>query len=120
MHVFVDVCKEAYATCIFFRSNTSQGVKIPLINAKARVAPLKQVTILRLELMVGCIGASLAHSVQESLNITEMETVFCSDSMVALYWLREKGDWSVFVSNRIKEIKNLFPNSERRHMNLEN
>ncbi|GFW95070.1 integrase catalytic domain-containing protein [Trichonephila clavipes] len=111
MHVFVDACKEAYATCIFFRSNTSQGVKVALVRAKARVAPLKQVTIPRLELMACCIGARLAHSVQESLNITEMET----DSMVALYWLREKGDWSVFVLNRIKEIKNLFLNSEWRH-----
>ncbi|GFX99024.1 integrase catalytic domain-containing protein [Trichonephila clavipes] len=45
-----------------------------------------------------------------------METVFWSDSMVALYWLREKGGWSVFVSNRIKEIRNLFPNSEWCHV----
>ncbi|GFV56126.1 integrase catalytic domain-containing protein [Trichonephila clavipes] len=86
---FVDACKEAYATCIFFRSNTSQGVKVALVRAKTRVAPLKQVTIHRLELMACCIGARLARSVQESLNITEMETVFWSDSMVALYWLRE-------------------------------
>ncbi|GFY50315.1 integrase catalytic domain-containing protein [Trichonephila inaurata madagascariensis] len=53
---------------------------------------------------------------EESLNITEMETVFWSDFMVALYWLREKGGWSVFVLNRIKEIKNLFPNSEWLHV----
>ncbi|GFW96410.1 integrase catalytic domain-containing protein [Trichonephila clavipes] len=76
MHVFVDICKEAYATCIFFRSNTSQGVKVALVRAKARVAPLKQVTIPRLELMACCIDAMLAYSVQESLSITEMETVF--------------------------------------------
>ncbi|GFU53923.1 integrase catalytic domain-containing protein [Trichonephila clavipes] len=116
MHVFVDACKEAYTTCIFFRSNTPQGVKVALVRAKARVAPLKQVTIPRLELMACYIGARWAHSVQESLNITEMETVFWSDSMVALYWLREKGGWSVFVSNRIKEIKNLFPKTEWRHV----
>ncbi|GBM67717.1 hypothetical protein AVEN_244302-1 [Araneus ventricosus] len=60
--------------------------------------------------MACCIGARLAHSVQQALNITEMETIFWSDSMVALYWLREKGGWSVFVSNRIKETKPLFPN----------
>ncbi|GFW75820.1 integrase catalytic domain-containing protein [Trichonephila clavipes] len=92
------------------------NVEIALVRAKARVALLKQVTIPRLELMACCIGSRLAHSVQESLNITEMETVFWSDSMVALYWLREKGGWSIFVSNRIKEIKNLFPNSEWRHV----
>ncbi|GFW26969.1 integrase catalytic domain-containing protein [Trichonephila clavipes] len=116
MHVFVDACKEAYATCIFFRSTTFQGVKVSLVRAKTRVAPLKQVTIPRLELMACCIGARLAHSVQKSLNITEMETVFWSDSMVALYRLRGKGGWSVFVSNRIKEIQNLFPNSDWRHV----
>ncbi|GFY16357.1 uncharacterized protein TNCV_2350021 [Trichonephila clavipes] len=48
MHVFVDAFKEAYATCIFFRSNTSQGVKVALVREKVRVAPLKQVTIPRL------------------------------------------------------------------------
>ncbi|GFW80620.1 integrase catalytic domain-containing protein [Trichonephila clavipes] len=69
-----------------------------------------------LSLMVCCIGFRLAHSVQESLDITETGTVFGADSMVALYCLREKGGWSVFVSNRIKEIKNLFPNSEWRHV----
>ncbi|GFX74663.1 integrase catalytic domain-containing protein [Trichonephila clavipes] len=63
MHVFVDACKEAYATGIFFRSNTSQGVKVALVRAKERVAPLKQVTIPRLEPMVCCIGARLAHLV---------------------------------------------------------
>ncbi|GFU84127.1 integrase catalytic domain-containing protein [Trichonephila clavipes] len=116
MHVFVDACKEAYVSCIFFRSNTSQGVKVALVRAKARVASLKQVTIPRLELMACCIGARLAHSVQESLKITEMETVFWSDSMVVLYCLKEKRGWSVFVSNWIKEIKTLFPNSEWRHV----
>ncbi|GFU49340.1 DUF1758 domain-containing protein [Trichonephila clavipes] len=59
-----------------FLSNTSQGMEVALIRAKARVAPLKQVTIPRYELMACCIGSRLAHSVQESLNITEMETVF--------------------------------------------
>ncbi|GBO43894.1 hypothetical protein AVEN_203275-1, partial [Araneus ventricosus] len=82
--------------------------------AKSRVAPLKQATIPKLELMACCIGARLAHSIQQALNITEMGTIFWSDSMVALYWLSEKGGWSVFVSNRIKEIKTLFPNGGRR------
>ncbi|GBM89270.1 hypothetical protein AVEN_180421-1 [Araneus ventricosus] len=59
MHVFVDACKEAYATCIFLRTDTSQGVKVVLVRAKSRVAPLKQATIPILELMACCIGARL-------------------------------------------------------------
>ncbi|GBO00439.1 hypothetical protein AVEN_133051-1 [Araneus ventricosus] len=66
--------------------------------------------------MTCCFGARLAHSAQQALNITEMETIFWSDPMVELYWLREKGGWSVFFSNRIKEIKTLSPNSEWRHV----
>ncbi|GFW62212.1 hypothetical protein TNCV_1686431 [Trichonephila clavipes] len=69
----------------------TEGVKVAIVRAKARVAPFKQVPNPRLELMACCIGARLAHSVQESLNITEMATVFWSDSLVALYWQREKG-----------------------------
>ncbi|GFU12391.1 integrase catalytic domain-containing protein [Trichonephila clavipes] len=42
MHAFVDACKEVYATCIFFRSNTSQGMKVTLVRANTRVALLKQ------------------------------------------------------------------------------
>ncbi|GFY46696.1 integrase catalytic domain-containing protein [Trichonephila inaurata madagascariensis] len=112
MHVFVDACIDAYAACIFLRTETSEGVNIFLVRAKSRVAPLKQVTIPRLELMASCIGARLAHSVQLALNITDIETIFWSDSMVTLFWLRDKGDWSVFVANRIKEIKLLFPESD--------
>ncbi|GBO07645.1 hypothetical protein AVEN_203951-1 [Araneus ventricosus] len=75
MYVFVDVFKEACATCVFLRIDTSQGIKVVLVRAKSRVAPLKQVTILRLELMACCIGARLAHSVQQALSSTEMETI---------------------------------------------
>ncbi|GFY37618.1 integrase catalytic domain-containing protein [Trichonephila inaurata madagascariensis] len=36
--------------------------------------------------------------------------------MVTVFWLRDKGDWSVFVANRITEIKLLFPKSDWRHL----
>ncbi|GBM53933.1 hypothetical protein AVEN_64851-1 [Araneus ventricosus] len=107
MHVFVDACKDAYTIYVFLRSNTSQVVKDVFVREKSRVDPL---IITRLELMTCCIGARLAHSVQRKLNITEIETIFWSDSVIALYWLRGKGGCSVFVSNRIKEIKTVVPN----------
>ncbi|GFY65961.1 integrase catalytic domain-containing protein [Trichonephila inaurata madagascariensis] len=100
------------------KSVPDYGTASMLVSTSARdsPAPLKQVTIPRLELMASCIGARLAHSVQRALNITDIETIFWSDFMVTLFWLRDKGDWSVFVANRIKEIKLLFPKRDWRHI----
>ncbi|GFU15007.1 uncharacterized protein NPIL_426771 [Nephila pilipes] len=75
MYVFVDTCNEVYATCVFLRSVTSHGVKVVLVRAKSKMAPLKQVTIPMLELMACCISSRSAHVSQKALNITEMETI---------------------------------------------
>ncbi|GBM40950.1 hypothetical protein AVEN_161590-1 [Araneus ventricosus] len=101
MHIFADACKEAYATCVFLRTDASQGVKVVLVRAKSRVAPLKQVTIPRLELTACCIGDRLAHSVQQALNITEMQTIFWSDSMVNCTGRGKKGDGKINLANLI-------------------
>ncbi|GFS48361.1 integrase catalytic domain-containing protein [Trichonephila inaurata madagascariensis] len=59
LHLFVDACKSSYGACVYVRTVTPLGVKIRLIRAWSRVAPLKTLTILRLELMACCIGARL-------------------------------------------------------------
>ncbi|GFW12928.1 integrase catalytic domain-containing protein [Trichonephila clavipes] len=38
------------------------------------------------------------------------------DSMVALWWLKNHGDWSVFVANRVNEINSLVPSQFWRHV----
>ncbi|XP_054708164.1 uncharacterized protein LOC129217958 [Uloborus diversus] len=107
LHVFVDACKDSYAACVFLRVVEKSEVKITLMRAKARVAPLKKLSIPRLELMSCCIGARLAFAVSNALNLPDSKVTFWSDSTVALWWIKEGGDWSVFVSNRVKEINSL-------------
>ncbi|GFX75626.1 putative RNA-directed DNA polymerase from transposon X-element [Trichonephila clavipes] len=50
LHLFVDACKSYYGASVYIRTVTPLGVKIRLIRAKSRVAPLKTMTIPRLEL----------------------------------------------------------------------
>ncbi|GFV07338.1 integrase catalytic domain-containing protein [Trichonephila clavipes] len=107
LHVFVDASKEAYAACVFVRSMFKSDVKVTLVRAKARVAPLKPLSIPRLELMACCIGSRLANSVVNALNLPNLRITFWSDSTTALWWIKEKGSWSVFVENRVKEIRQL-------------
>ncbi|GFX25300.1 putative RNA-directed DNA polymerase from transposon X-element [Trichonephila clavipes] len=116
LHLFVDACKSSYGACVYIRTVTPLGVKIRLIRAKSRVAPLKTMTIPRLELMACCIGARLVHSVYAALDVPDLKIIAWSDSMVALWWLKNHGDWSVFVANRVNEINSLVPSQFWRHV----
>ncbi|XP_054720734.1 uncharacterized protein LOC129230361 [Uloborus diversus] len=75
--------------------------------AKSRVAPLKPLSIPRLELMACCIGARLLNSVLKALDFPNFKISLWSDSSVALWWIKRQENWSVFVSNRVKEIREL-------------
>ncbi|GFW11215.1 integrase catalytic domain-containing protein [Trichonephila clavipes] len=119
LHLFVDACKSSYGACVYIRTVTPLGVKIRLIRAKSRVAPLKTMTIPRLELMACCIGARLVHSVYAALDVPGLKIIAWSDSMVALWWLKNHGDWSVFVANRVNEINSLVPSQFWRHVSGE-
>ncbi|GFX71100.1 putative RNA-directed DNA polymerase from transposon X-element [Trichonephila clavipes] len=116
LHLFVDACKSSFGACVYIRTVTPLGVKIRLIRAKSRVAPLKTMTIPRLELMACCIGARLVHSVYAALDVPDLKIIAWSDSMVALWWLKNHGDWSVFVANRVNEINSLVPSQFWRHV----
>ena len=107
LHVFCDASKSAYATCIFLRSETANSVSCQLVQARSKVAPMKNTSIPRLELLACCIGARLAKSVVIDLQLQNIPKFFWSDSADALYWIKGSENWAPFVYNRIKEIRSL-------------
>ncbi|GFW51454.1 integrase catalytic domain-containing protein [Trichonephila clavipes] len=66
--------------------------------------------------MACCIGARLVHAVFAALNLPVLKIVAWSDSMVALWSLKNHGDSSVFVANRVNEINRLVPPQFWRHV----
>ncbi|GFY14345.1 uncharacterized protein TNCV_1021101 [Trichonephila clavipes] len=107
LHVFVDASKGSYAGCVFARSIVDSRVSVILVRAKSRVAPLKLLSIPRLELMACCVGARLVNSILKALNMPDLKVTLWSDSTTTLWWIKEYGNWSVFVANRVKEIRQL-------------
>ena len=67
LHGFGDASKKAYCAVVYFVCRTNVGVYVRLLASKARVAPLKTTSILRLELMSARLLAQIMKSVKASL-----------------------------------------------------
>ncbi|XP_055542609.1 uncharacterized protein LOC129728216 [Wyeomyia smithii] len=60
IHIFSDASQLAYGACTYIRSTNASGrVKVALLTAKSRVAPLKRKSIPRLELCRALLAAKL-------------------------------------------------------------
>ncbi|XP_055604307.1 uncharacterized protein LOC129752558 [Uranotaenia lowii] len=106
LHIFSDASETAYGACAYIRSVDNQGkIKVALLTSKSRIAPLKQVSIPRLELCGALLAAELYEKIRLSINI-EMNVKFWTDSTVVLSWLRAiPSTWTNFVANRVSKIQ---------------
>ncbi|XP_071044448.1 uncharacterized protein [Parasteatoda tepidariorum] len=115
LHIFTDASKQAFATCAFLRTE-NKGVHVQLVNARSRVAPIKEITIPRLELLSCLIGARLAKTILTDLRLEYCRTIFWSDSSTALGWIRRDQTWGTFVHNRVQEIRTSTKISDWKHV----
>ena len=77
-----------------------------LIASKSKVAPLKPITVPRLELKGAILGLRLTQNICRVLEIPVQSVLFFSDSKDVLWWIRGRGrDFRLFVANRVGEIQ---------------
>uniref|UniRef100_A0A1I7VP70 RNase H domain-containing protein n=1 Tax=Loa loa TaxID=7209 RepID=A0A1I7VP70_LOALO len=82
------------------------GTKSSLIFSKSRIAPIKGMTIPRLELMAILIGTRAAQFVMTQLDLTNIKVILWSDSKCALHWIKNHSNLLPrFVQNRVEEIR---------------
>jgi len=77
LHGFCDASNSEYGACIYVRSiGTKRNTIVRLLCAKSRIAPLKDVTIPRLELCGTLLLARLYREVSSAWTIESSKTVF--------------------------------------------
>ncbi|UYV67841.1 hypothetical protein LAZ67_5002202, partial [Cordylochernes scorpioides] len=104
VHIFCDASQIGYGAVAYLRSETGRENTLTLIWSKVGLAPMKSITIPRLELMAMVLGARLANAIQAALK-RKCETTLWSDSTTALSWIKKEIEWRVFVRNRVREIQ---------------
>ena len=83
-HAFADANCLAYAAAVFIRVENANSVDVALIGGKTRIAPNKDITIPRLELLAAAITARLADSLVKAMKIENPKIEFWSDSSTVL------------------------------------
>ena len=108
LHGFCDSSKEVYCAVVYLRLVYQGAVHVCFLASKTKVAPLKTVTISRLELL-GCL--LLSKLIREVLLGVEkrikLHDIFCwTDSEVALCWINGKEkSWEPWIENRVVAIR---------------
>ena len=111
LHGFADASSKAYGAVIYCRViDDRSSVKVHLLCSKSRIAPLKQLSIARLELCGALLLAELVHKVRMILSAKiKIELIrLWSDSKVTLSWIASESlKWNVFVAHRVSRIQSL-------------
>ncbi|XP_065052932.1 uncharacterized protein LOC135682125 [Rhopilema esculentum] len=106
LHGFADASKKAYCRMVYLVEETTEGTFTGLLSAKTRVAPLKELTIPRLELMSARVLATLMNTIIQAFGPQfKFDCIkYWLDSKTALYWIDNNGEWKQFVQHRVNEI----------------
>ncbi|XP_049294153.1 uncharacterized protein LOC125769462 [Anopheles funestus] len=109
LHGFSDASKLAYGAALYVRCIFPDGTaSLRLVCSKSKVAPVKQVTIPRMELLGAQLLAKLISKVLGSCDYNTSNVVLWLDSQIVLAWLKKPlTSLQVFVRNRIEKIRQL-------------
>ena len=118
LHLFADASELAYGAACYVRLKYQDGtVKITFLLGKSRLAPIKVVTIPRLELCAAVLAAKMHESILSELEYNVSRTYLWSDSTTVLGYIRNTtARYKAFVANRVATIYDLTQVSDWHHI----
>ena len=111
LHVFGDSSQEVFSAIAFLRGRpcvaTSGNLFLSFVIGKARVAPMKSLTVPKLELQAALLATRLCSEIHQALTRPIDNTFLWSDSTTGLQWLQSNAKQPIFIVNRVCEFLEL-------------
>ncbi|XP_022784343.1 uncharacterized protein LOC111324942 [Stylophora pistillata] len=116
LHLFSDASRQGYAAVAYLRlKDVTNQVHCAFVMGKARLAPICEISIPRLELTAAVISVRLSKIIQEELDMTIDRISYWSDSTSVLKCINnESKRFHTFESNRLTLKSQLYGVDNRR------
>ena len=118
LHFFADASTNGYGPCAFARFQRRDGsFHCRLVLAKARTAPLKLISIPRLELQAAVLAVRLSVVAKNQLTMKlDRPSVFWTDSQTVLQFVNnDSRRFHTYVAHRVAEIREETDPAQWRH-----
>lgn len=118
IHHFSDASTEGYGQCSYLRLvDNKEHVHCSLLMSKSKVAPVKFVTIPRLELAAAVVSVKISALLQQELQFPNAQEYFWTDSKVVIGYIRNDARrFHIFVANRVQQIRSHTSPSQWRYV----
>ena len=120
IHIFSEASQLAYGAVAYIRSSSENSVSCSFLMGKAKVAPLKQLSIPKMELQAAVLRTRLARFVKNQQNIVFKENVYWCDRTAVPAWIKSPDKLKIYVANRVREIQNNSSPDNWRHISGKN
>ena len=108
LHMFGDSSQDVFSAVGFLRAQvtcTSGEIitELVFVLRKARVAPMKVMTVPKLELQATLLAARLKREICRALRVTVDKVVMWTDSIIGLQWINSTNKHPISIANRVGE-----------------
>ena len=109
LHTFGDASESAYAAVTYLKTYDTEGdSEVKLMYCKSKVAPIKKVTLPRLELQAAVLAAKMSKFIKEEIKMPKIKSYLWTDSTITLTWIKSTSrQYKTYISNRVQLIQEL-------------